>query len=125
MLGGAAEATALIGSVTALAYDAVIFVGGSGSSEYFASSTAHRIAADAARGGKVLAAICIAPSTLANAGLLQGRKATAYPSEKANLIAKGATFTGSAVEQDGRIITADGPGSARDFAEAIAHALAS
>lgn len=123
MLGGEAEATVDIKEVEAGDYDAVIFVGGIGASEYFDDPTAHKLAQKAAAAGKVVGAICIAPSTLANAGLLKGKKATCYASEKANLIAKQANYTGKGVEVDGRIITADGPGSAKAFGQAIAKAL--
>lgn len=123
MLGGTAKATVLVRDVKAADYDAVIFVGGSGSSEYFSDPVAHQIAKDAAAGGKVLCAICIAPSTLANAGLLKGKRATCYPSEKGNLTAKGAQVTATPVVRDGRIITAEGPGAAVEFAKAIAEAL--
>ena len=123
MLGGKAQATLDIKQVSAADYDAVIFVGGSGASEYFNDPTAHKIAQDAVAADKVLAAICIAPSTLANAGLLKGKRATCFASEKANLIARQAEYTGKPVEVDGRIITADGPTSATAFGKAILTAL--
>ena len=123
MLGGKAEASLDIKQVRAADYDAVIFVGGSGASEYFDDPTAHKLAQEAAAAGKVVGAICIGPSTLANAGLLKGKKATCHASEKANLIAKQANYTGKAVEVDGQIITADGPGSARIFGQAVLKAL--
>ena len=123
MLGGTAQADTLIGDVKVGGYDAVVFVGGTGSSEYFNDPTAQQIVRDAASSGKLLCAICIAPSTLANAGVLESKNATCYSSEKGNLVAKGARYTGAAVEQDGRIITAEGPGAAADFAKAIADAL--
>jgi protease I len=104
-------------------YDAVIFVGGSGASVYFNNKIAHKIASNAFMRGKVLAAICIAPSTIANAGLLQGKKATCFSSEIENLKAKGAIYTGKHVEKDGKIITADGPQSAKEFGKTIAKAL--
>ena len=123
MLGGKAQAGKDINEVKAGDYDAVIFIGGSGASEYFNDLTAHKIAQEAAAAGKVVGAICIAPSTLANAGLLEGKKATCYASEKANLIVKNAHYTGKGVEVDGKTITADGPGSAKAFGQAIVKAL--
>ena len=105
-------------------YDAIVYVGGVGASEYFQNSMAQRIAGDAAKSGKVVAAICIAPATLANAGLLKGKKATSYPSVQAQLEEGGAKFTGAGVERDGLLITADGPGNAKKFGEAVRDALA-
>ena len=82
-----------------------------------------KIARDAVVQGKVLAAICIAPSILANAGVLEGVEATSFPSEKGNLIAKGANYTGADLTVDGNTITANGPGAARKFGNAVVDAL--
>jgi len=123
MLGGKAKADVLLKDVKASDYDAVIFVGGMGANEYFADVTAHALAREAVNTGKVVAAICIAPSTLANAGVLKGKKATCYPSEKGNLVKKGADHTGKNVEKDGKLITADGPTSAKAFGHALVEAM--
>jgi len=104
-------------------YDAVIFVGGAGAQEYWESARAHEIARATLERGKVLGAICIAPVTLANAGVLEGRKATVWPSEAPRLKAQGAEYTGRSVEVDDRIVTADGPESAEEFGRAILAAL--
>jgi protease I len=72
--------------------------------------------------GKVVSAICIAPSILANAGILNGKKATSFPSQRNNINAVG-TYTGTPVEVDGKIITGNGPQAAKDFGKKIAEAL--
>lgn len=113
-----------LGDVVAADYDAVVFVGGSGSTEYWDDTAAHAIAKDAYAADKLVAAICMAPGTLANAGLLKGRKATAYSGAKSACVKGGCTWTGAGVESDGRIITADGPGSATEFGQVIRDALA-
>lgn len=104
-------------------YDAIVFVGGPGAGVYFEDKTAHSLAKKAFDEGKVVAAICIAPSTLANAGILEGKKATVFPSEKGNLEAKGATCTGDPVTKDGKVITGKDPSAAQEFAEEIIAAL--
>ncbi|MDD5449396.1 MAG: DJ-1/PfpI family protein [Candidatus Omnitrophica bacterium] len=104
-------------------YDAVVFVGGPGSPVYWDDPVAHKIAQAAARPPKVLAAICAAPPTLANAGLLKGKRVTSFPAEKDRLVAKGALHTGKGVEVDGNIVTGDGPRSAAKFAEEIIRLL--
>ena len=71
----------------------------------------------------MVAAICIAPSTLANAGLLEGKRVTSFASEKQNIESKGATYTGGMLEMDGKIITANGPQAARAFGKKIAELL--
>lgn len=129
------EATGMLGKVSVTPdvtidrvapadYDAVVFVGGSGASEYWDNPTAHEIATRAHEEGKIVAAICIAPVTLARAGLLDGKKATVFNSEVENLKREGAVYTGAAVERDGNIITADGPQSAEEFGLALKKALA-
>jgi len=104
-------------------WDAVVFVGGAGASVYFDDPAAHALARRAAAGPGVLAAICIAPSTLAHAGLLGGVRATAFPSQVDDLRAHGATWTGEPVTVDGRIVTANGPEAASAFGEAIGDLL--
>ena len=76
----------------------------------------------AAKGGRI-AAICAAPAVvLAQAGLLEGRKATCYPGFEPLLRQGGATPQQARVVEDGNIITANGPSSAIPFALAIAAA---
>jgi protease I len=124
MLGATVKPEKLIKDVNPADYDAVIFVGGTGATEYFEDSVAHKIAQDAASQGKLVCAICIAPAILANAGVLKDKKATCYNSESGTLERNGAKYTGSAVERDGKIITAEGPNAAKDFAKTILAALA-
>lgn len=104
-------------------YDAIVYIGGGGASEYFTDPAALKLARDFAEAGKVVAAICIAPHTLATAGVLKTKQATCFPSEKDALLRFGAEYTGTAVEVDGNVITADGPESAEEFGEAILEAL--
>lgn len=122
-LGAVVTVDADLSEANAEDYDAVVFVGGSGSSVYFNDKTAHNLARSAYESKKVLGAICIAPSILANAGLLEGKKVTSFPSEKANLQKHGATYTGKSVEADGRIVTANGPGAATEFGQKIAEII--
>jgi protease I len=123
MLGRTITPDISLRDVDADEYDAIVFIGGGGSSVYFNNPAAQDIAKKAVASDKVLAAICIAPSILANAGLLKGKQATAFPSEQGNLRAKGANWTGNDVTVDGRLITADGPEAARKFGLAIARKL--
>lgn len=96
-------------------YDAIIYIGGPGCKEYWENPTAHRIAKETIANNKILAAICSAPITLAKAGVLKNKRATCYKGDIAELKKEGVIYTGNPVEQDGLIITADGPGSATDF----------
>lgn len=103
-------------------FDAIVFVGGSGTRVYFDNQQILKLAKEFNKSDKVIAAICIAPSILANAGILNGKKATSFPSERDNINAIG-TYTGKPVEVDGKIITANGPQAAKDFGKKIAEAL--
>ncbi len=123
MLGLKAKADILISQALAADYDGVVFVGGSGSREYFENSAAHKIARDTIRRNKILAAICIAPVILANAGLLDSKKATVFTSEAQTIKARGAIYTAEAVERDGKIITANGPEASTEFAHILINAL--
>lgn len=123
MLGKTADVNTLLGDVAATNFDAVVFVGGSGAQEYFNSLTAHRLAQDAVSNQKVLGAICIAPETLANAGVLKGKKVTGFPSIIPVLGKAGALVQKQPVVRDGSLITADGPQSASGFASALLEAL--
>jgi protease I len=123
MLGTRVQPHILIDDVKVTNYDAIVFVGGVGSQEYWDNPTAHKIANEAIKHNKILAAICIAPITLANAGVLKGKKATVWSSEINRLKAKGAKYIKEPVVRDGNIITADGPTSASLFANKILEAL--
>ena len=122
-LGATAEATVRVAEADALDYDAVIFVGGAGAKVYFEDPFAHALARATREEDRVLAAICIAPSILANAGLLQGWPTSAFESERENLEAHGAIWTDEPVTVEGHTITANGPDAARAFGEAIAESL--
>ena len=123
MLGATVKPDILLSSVEVQDYDVITFVGGSGASQYWNDPLAHSIAQEAVEKGKILGAICIAPVTLANAGVLSGKKATVFSSEISKLEAKGAIYTGKPVQVEGKIITGEGPQAAEQFGEAIVKAL--
>ncbi|MCX8158167.1 MAG: DJ-1/PfpI family protein [Candidatus Diapherotrites archaeon] len=122
-LGSKADATLSLNEISVNDFDAIIFVGGPGASIYFDNNKALSLANDFYKKGKVVGAICIAPSILANSGILSGKKATAFPSEESNIKKRGAIFTGNSVEVDGKIITANGPDAAKSFGEQIVKLL--
>lgn len=72
----------------------------------------------AAQHGRLLAAICAAPSILGHKGLLEGKEATCFPGMEQELT--GARLSGSSVCRDGNFITARGAGVAIEFGLAIA-----
>ena len=93
------------------AFDAAILPGGiPGVDNLKADATVRNVCTEFAAAGKVVAAICAAPSVLAAFGILQGRKATEY--------------TGLPITLDGNIITGEALGAAIPFALALASRLA-
>jgi protease I len=104
-------------------YDALVFVGGPGATIYFDKEEAHTLAKKFNKQGKVVAAICIAPSVLARAGLLEGKKATAFPTQETDLREHRANYTGAEVEVDGNIVTGKDPDAAEEFAKKILEVL--
>ena len=122
-LGMRATAELSVADAAEKPWDAVVFVGGAGASVFFDDQEAHALAKHQLDRGDVLAAICVAPSTLARAGLLKGVRATAFPDREDDLRAHGAQWTGERVTVDGRIITGNGPEAATSFGEAVADAL--
>jgi protease I len=119
MLGLKVKPDVLITSVKEEDFDGIVFVGGGGASEYFDSPVAHKLARSFYDHGKLTSAICIAPATLANAGVLKGRKATSFPSSESALRSHGAVVMKDDVVADGTVVTAVGPQAARKFGEKL------
>ena len=72
--------------------------------------------------GKYLAAICAAPSLLAEWGILNGRSATCHPDYESKMA--GAKLTGESVSVDGNIITGQGLGAGFPFAFELVRMMA-
>lgn len=124
MFGALAKPELTLDKVTVDNYDALIFVGGSGSEIYFNNPRAHLIAREASEKNKVLAAICIAPCILANAGVVSGKSATVWDGKYIEILRrKGVRYSAEPVVTDCKIVTAKGPEFAREFGEAIVRLL--
>jgi len=121
--GGHAYAEVTLDAQRAADYEAIVFVGGGGSKLLWRDEDALRLAREAADGGKVLGAICLAPVILGNASVLQGRNATVAGTEARTIEAAGATYTGPGVTVDGNIVTANGPKSSTLFGQRLAGLL--
>jgi len=126
--GGEAEANLSTYEINRFDFDAVVFIGGPGCLANLDNETSYKVARDAVSQKKILASICISPVILAKAGALKGKKATVWfsPADKEPvriLEENGAIFEGKPVVVDGRIITGNGPGAAKEFGEAIIKVL--
>jgi protease I len=122
-LGAAVEVDVTFADAKASDFDAVMFVGGPGSKALWDDEGAQRLARGFAEAGKLVCAICSAPVILARAGLLEGRSATCFAGDRAELESAGAAYTGAEVTLDGRFITGSGPTATAAFAHTILERL--
>ncbi len=99
----------------------VLLPGGAGVEALLASDMVADVLKTAKQRDIYIAAICAAPLVLHKAGLLQGKRVTAFPSVQANL--SESDVTGAAVEVDGKLITARAAGVALQFSHALIEAL--
>lgn len=95
-------------------FDMLVLPGGLPGADYLDNDPRiQKLVKDMAANGKYTAAICAAPKILVSSGVLDNKKATAYPGV---FDALGRTAETDAVVQDGNVITSRGPGTAMDFA---------
>ncbi|WP_395745277.1 DJ-1 family glyoxalase III [Prosthecobacter sp.] len=97
-------------------FDLLMIPGGPGVKALRADGRAAEIAKDFAQSARPVAAICAAPTVLADAGLLEGRRYTAHDSTYGELKQ---ALADQRVVQDGGIITSRGAGTALDFGLAL------
>ncbi len=105
-------------------FDAIALPGGGPGAEHLRRD--HRILGllrKMAGAGKITAAVCAAPTVLAAAGLLDGKRATSYPGELDRHDLPGTTLVADPVVVDGTVVTSRGPGTAMDFALALVELL--
>jgi protease I len=104
-------------------YAAVVFIGGGGVGELICDAAALDLAWEAHQDGKTVGAICLAPVILAEAGVLEGRNATAIPSVSRRLIEGGADYVYEDVVVDGNIVTGCAPHASKSFGEVLADSI--
>lgn len=105
-------------------FDALVLPGGMPGTRRLAESERVRgwVTEHAAR-GRLLGAICAAPTVLEACGVLAGRRATSHPGHAAEM--RNCHYEESAVVKDGNIITSRGAGTAIAFAAALVSELVS
>ena len=106
-------------------YDLLIFVGGGGAYDQYYLNQEYL---NLSKSAKAVAAICIAPSLLSDAGIYDGKQVTGrddgFWAQIAYLQKNWATFVDQPVIRDGNLITANGPEAAEAFAQEILKLLA-
>jgi len=128
--GGEVEVDLLVSEINPASFDAVVFVGGPGCLENLDNEDSYKVARDTVSQNKVLTSICISPTILAKAGVLEGKKATVWTSVMDKSAVKilennGAIYEDKLVVIDGKIVTGNGPDAAKEFGEAIKELLTS
>jgi protease I len=122
--GGEVEVDLLVSEINSADFDAIVFIGGPGCLKNLDNEDSYKVAKETVSQGKVLASICISPTILAKAGVLEGKKATVWSSTIDRSPVKilkdyGAIYQDEPVVVDGKIITGSGPAAAKKFGEAI------
>lgn len=96
-------------------FDMVVLPGGQpGTNHLKADARVLQLVKKMTAQNKYVTAICAAPSVLAEAGLLDGKHATSYPTCLDDYPKVAQQM--SALVEDGKLITSRGPGTAMDFA---------
>lgn len=119
--GAEADADLRLDDINVEDYKAIVLIGGSGSKEFDEDQEMERILIEAKEQNKILAAICRAPVILAKAGIIAQEKSTVYPSEEniAALKEHKVEYVEEEVVLDKKLVTANGPEAAEEFAECV------
>lgn len=105
-------------------YDALVLPGGVMNPDRLRlHEDAIKFISDFGATGRPIAAICHGPWTLINAGLVEGKLMTSWPSLKTDLENAGAQWEDSEVIEDGNIITSRKPDDIPVFVNTLIHAL--
>lgn len=103
--------------------DALVLPGGMpGTRELSHSAVVRDAVARMAERGKLLAAVCAAPTVLEACGVLRGKHATSHPDHAGEMTS--CHYQEAAVVEDGNIITSRGAGTSIEFALAVVRHLA-
>lgn len=126
--GGEVNVIVSLSEVNPENFDAIVFVGGPGALDYLDNQTSYNLAKESIEKGRILAAICISPLILANAGVLKEKKATVWASPLDRnpiriLKNGGAIYQDASVVVDGKIVTANGPEAAEEFGKKLVELL--
>ena len=122
MFGARVSVDCTVHGARAASYDALAIAGGAGSPAHLWDSEPLRaLARSLHAAGRPVGAICLSPPVLARAGLLMGRRATTFPTDRAIVELKrgGATYVEQAVVLDDTVLTASGPEAAAAFGAAL------
>lgn len=113
--GGTLVADLTLGEANPDDYDLLLLPGGKAPATLRHDEHAQRIAKAFFKSDKPVAAICHGPQILVSARLLEGRRATCYPSVAQELKDNGARYEDAEVVVDGKLVTSRRPGDLPAF----------
>ncbi len=114
----------LVSDVDSADYDALVLPGGVGNPDKLRmDETTIDLVQEFFDDGKTVAAICHAPWLLVEADIVDGKRATSWPSLRTDLENAGATVVDEEVVVDGNLITSRNPDDIPAFVDAIKTAL--
>ncbi|MEV6489346.1 type 1 glutamine amidotransferase domain-containing protein [Actinoplanes sp. NPDC051633] len=101
-------------------YDALVLPGGVANPDFLrADADAVRFVREFVNSGKPVAAICHGPWTLVEAGVVDGRTLTSWPSLRTDLANAGATWVDEQVHVDDSLVTSRKPDDLPAFCEKL------
>jgi len=107
-------------------YDALVLPGGVANPDFLRmDSDAVRFVRDFFTAGKPVAAICHGPWTLVEAGVVDGRTMTSWPSLRTDLANARATWVDEQVYVDGKLVTSRKPDDLPAFCDKLLEQIAS
>ncbi|OHD55249.1 MAG: thiamine biosynthesis protein ThiJ [Spirochaetes bacterium GWF1_51_8] len=107
-----------IEDVNSAEYDMIVLPGGQpGTKNLKGSHSVLSLVKEFYAKGKLVGAICAAPTVLHEAGILKDKKATSFPGYEPEM--PDANYVSETVVWDGNIVTSRGPGTAAAFALSI------
>jgi protease I len=113
-----------VGQASVDDYDALVLPGGVANPDALRTDeTAVAFVRAFLASGKPVAAICHAPWTLIETGLLQGRQLTSWPSLRTDITNAGASWVDEKVVVDGNLITSRNPDDIPAFNSALLEAV--
>jgi len=106
-------------------YDALVLPGGVANPDFLrADPDAVRFVRDFVMAGKPVAAICHGPWTLVEAGVVDGRTLTSWPSLRTDLANAGATWVDEQVYVDDKLVTSRKPDDLPAFCDKLLEQIA-
>ena len=122
-LGGMANIDLLFSEVDAVEFDAIIFVGGIGCITLWDDWRTQGLAKLFLDNQKIVAGIGSGIVIMANAKILDGINVTCLPADESHVRHGNANVLKDKVVVSGNIITANGPDSSKEFANAVVEVL--